>query len=63
MFAKSSNEDDDGHDEPHYACQAMLSVYIQGEGAPELDEEQFFDKTFVTIQYRCKSKNERLMAS
>ena len=28
-----------GLDEPHYACQAMLSFYIQGEGEPELTDE------------------------
>ena len=38
-----------GLDEPHYACQAMLSFYILGEGEAEIDEEKFLEKTFVTV--------------
>jgi hypothetical protein len=36
-------------DEPHYACQAMLSFYVRGDDEPEPTDEEFLEKTFVTI--------------
>jgi hypothetical protein len=48
----------------HYACQSSLSIYIATDSKGDIDsgkvltEEEFFDKTFVSVRYRTHKEKE-----
>ena len=42
-YVENMRKEEGNGDEPHYACQAMLSFYVRADGERELTEDEFLD--------------------